>query len=60
MFVSETDFSFRFVFFRYFADYVSLGCELGRKVGRPNFDLPNSVLDLVYGQSVIWYVRYSQ
>lgn len=39
---------------RYFADYVSLGCELGRKVGRPDFNLPNSVLDLVYGQSLIW------
>ncbi|XP_020629472.1 transmembrane channel-like protein 7 [Orbicella faveolata] len=39
---------------RYFADYVSLGCDLGRKIGRAEFNLPNNVLDLVYGQSLIW------
>ncbi|KAJ7386964.1 Transmembrane channel-like [Desmophyllum pertusum] len=39
---------------RYFADHVSLGCDLGKKVGRPAFFLPNNVLELVYGQSLIW------
>lgn len=39
---------------RYFAENVSLGCDLGRKIGRAEFHIPNNVLELVYGQSLIW------
>ncbi|KAM7443038.1 Transmembrane channel-like [Porites harrisoni] len=39
---------------RYFADYIYLGCDAGKKIGRPEFILPDNVLELVYGQSLIW------
>lgn len=39
---------------RLFADHVSLGCDMGRKVGRPEFFLPVNVLELVYSQALIW------
>ena len=44
---------------RYFADYVDCKCKLGQKIGRPLFILPLNVLELVYGQSLIWYVFYA-
>lgn len=39
---------------RLFADHVSLGCDLGRKIGRPEFFIPVNVLELVYSQALIW------
>jgi len=39
---------------RYFADHITLGCDAGKKIGRPQFLLPDNVLELVYGQSLIW------
>ena len=61
-FWTANNFSYRLLvvvykfFFRYFAEHVSLGCDLGRKIGRAEFNLPNNVLELVYGQSLIWCV----
>jgi len=39
---------------KYIALYLDCGCQLGRKIGQEEFQIPKNVLDLVYGQSLIW------
>ena len=42
---------------KYAATYMKctiFGVALGDKIGLPEFQIPNNILDLVYGQSLIW------
>ena len=41
---------------RLVADYCS--CKPAKKMGRQEFDIPKTVLDLIYGQALLWLVYW--
>jgi hypothetical protein len=43
---------------KYMNRYASCGCDLGQKIGKAEFAIPKNVLDLVYGQLLIWIGTY--